>query len=68
MTRPALFENNQWLGDKRTQVIHDLDGAGVSCAIDDLLALEQVAALGPDCLAEPCNRSNRERLCTGVRP
>ncbi len=60
MTRPTRFEHFQYLGDKRTQVVYDLDLAGsdpdVASAIDELLASEQFAAFGPDTLAEARNR------------
>jgi hypothetical protein len=58
--RPTRFEHYQYLGDKRTQVVYDLDLAEsdpeVAAAIDDLLASEQFAAFGPDTLAEARNR------------
>jgi hypothetical protein len=56
MTRPTRFEHHQWLGDKRTQVVHDLDQVTERCKIDDLLASEQFASFGPDLLAEARNR------------
>jgi hypothetical protein len=58
--RPTRFEHFQYLGDKRTQVVYDLDladsDADVAAAIDELLASEQFAAFGPDTLAEARNR------------
>ncbi len=61
--RPTRFENNQYLGDKRTQVVYDLDLADsdptVAAAIDDLMASERFAAFGPDTLAEARNRGYR---------
>jgi hypothetical protein len=61
--RPTRFEHNQYLGDKRTQVVYDLDLAdsdlAVAAAIDDLLASERFAAFGPDTLAEARNRGYR---------
>ena len=56
MARPTRFEHYQWLGDKRTQVVHDLDHTTAACAIDELMASEQFAAFGPDRLAEARNR------------
>ena len=60
MSRPTRFEHFQYLGDKRNQVVYDLDLADgndeVSAAIDELLASEQFAAFGPDTLAEARNR------------
>jgi hypothetical protein len=59
MTRPIRFEHNQWLGDKRTQRVHNLDNIQPSCHLDELLASEQYAAFGPDLLAEARNRGYR---------
>jgi hypothetical protein len=59
MTRPTRFEHNQWLGDKRTMVVHDLDQVVDACAIDDLMRSEQFASFGPDLLAEARNRGYR---------
>ena len=56
MTRPVRFEHFRWLGDKRSQVVHDLDNSNDACAIDELMASEQFAAFGPDLLAEARNR------------
>jgi hypothetical protein len=60
MTRPTRFEHFQYLGDKRTQVVYDLDvadsDADVAAAIDELMASEQFAAFSPDTLAEARNR------------
>lgn len=59
MTRPTRFEHNQYVGDKRTRLVHDLDAATDDCRIDDLMASEQYAAFGPDSLAEARNRGYR---------
>jgi len=59
MARPVRFEHFQWLGDKRTQRVHDLDRATDACGIDELMAAEQFAAFGPDLLAEARNRGYR---------
>ncbi len=56
MTRPVRFEHYRWLGDKRTQRVHDLDAATEACAVDELMASEAFAAFGPDLLAEARNR------------
>ena len=63
VSRPTRFEQFQYLGDKRNQVVYDLDRAAsdetVAAAIEELLASEQVAAFGPDTLAEARNRGYR---------
>ena len=65
VSRPVRFEHNQYVGDKRSRVVHDLDAAGAACAIDELMASEQFAAFGPDSLAEARNRGYRpHRACT----
>jgi len=66
MTRPIRFEDHRWLGDKRTQRVHDLDNIQPSCHLDELLASEAYAAFGPDLLAEARNRNYRpHRDCVG---
>ena len=62
MTRPTRFETFRYLGDKRTQVVYDLDlvdEAGLEDAIEELMASEQFAAFAPDTLAEARNRGYR---------
>lgn len=59
MARPTRFEHFRWLGDKRTQIVHDLDSTADECAIDELMASEQYAAFGPDTLPEARNRGYR---------
>lgn len=62
MSRPARFESFRFLGDKRSQVVYDLDRvdeAGLAEAIDELMESEQFAAFGPDTLAEARNRGYR---------
>lgn len=63
MSRPTRFEHFQYLGDKRTQIVYDLDLADgndeVTAAVDELLKSEQFAAFGPDTLAEARNRGYR---------
>jgi hypothetical protein len=59
MSRPSRFETFRFLGDKRSQIVYDLDlveEAGLSDAIDELMDSEQFAAFAPDTLAEARNR------------
>ena len=58
MSRPTRFEDYRYLGDKRKQVVYDLDtdDAGAQEAIAELLASERFAAFAPDTLAEARNR------------
>jgi hypothetical protein len=57
------FEHHRYVGDKRTQVVYDLDlvdsDPRVAAAVDELMASEQFAAFGPDTLAEARNRGYR---------
>ena len=60
MSRPRAFEDFRYLGDKRRQVVYDLDlvdsDPDVAAAIDELVKSEQFAAFAPDTLAEARNR------------
>lgn len=56
MTRPVRFEHFQYVGDKRSQIVHDLDNAKDACAIDELMASEQFLAISPPSIAEARNR------------
>jgi hypothetical protein len=63
MSRPLAFEHYRYLGDKRTQVVYDLDLYGVeaqvTAAVDAVLASEQFIAISPQTLAEARNRGYR---------
>ena len=58
MSRPTRFEEFRYLGDKRKQVVYDLDtdDADAQEAITELLASERFAAFSPDTLDEARNR------------
>ena len=58
--RPTKFEHNRYVGDKRTQVVYDLDDPTLAQeVVDELMASEQFLAFGPDTLAEARNRNYR---------
>ena len=63
VTRPTRFEHNKYVGDKRSQVVYDLDLADtdeeVAGRVDELMTSERFAAFGPDTLAEARNRGYR---------
>jgi hypothetical protein len=61
VSRPTRFEDFRYLGDKRRQVVYDLDtdDANAQEAIEELLASERFAAFSPDTLAEARNRGYR---------
>jgi hypothetical protein len=66
VSRPSRFEHQRYVGDKRSQVVHDLDQSAEACAIDELMRSERFAAFGPDTLPEAVNRGYRPcRHCTG---
>jgi hypothetical protein len=59
VSRPSRFQSFRYLGDKRTQIVYDLDlveDAGFQPVIDELLASEAFAAFAPDTLTEARNR------------
>jgi hypothetical protein len=59
VSRPARFETFRYLGDKRTQIVYDLDlldEAGLQPVIDELIESEAFGAFAPDTLAEARNR------------
>jgi hypothetical protein len=57
MSRPTRFEEFQYVGDKRTQVVYDLDEPTLDKAIiDELMESEQFLCFGPDTLIEARNR------------
>jgi hypothetical protein len=60
MTRPVRFEHYRYMGDKRTQIVYDLDLYGidptVTAAVDGVLAAETFVAISPQTLAEARNR------------
>jgi hypothetical protein len=56
MSRPTRFEHYRYLGDKRNQVVHDLDACDSPAVIDELMAAETFLCFGPDTLPEARNR------------
>lgn len=75
MERPTRFEHNRYVGDKRTQVLYDLDNTdeAVEAAVAELMDAETFICFGPDTLPEARNRgyrlakaSRRARQAAGV--
>ena len=56
MERPARFEHTRYLGDKRTQLVYDLDTWTESAVIDEIVASDVGASFGPDTVVEARNR------------
>jgi hypothetical protein len=68
MERLARYEDHRWVGDKRNQVVHDIDACTEADIIAELVESEQFLGFGPDTLAEARNRGYRLcRKCEGVR-
>jgi hypothetical protein len=59
MDRPSRFEHNRFIGDKRSQVVYDLDGDVDPAVIAELMESEQYLSFAPDTLAEARNRNYR---------
>ena len=56
MERPTRFEHSRFLGDKRTQLVYDLDSWTDAAVIDEIVAADIGICFGPDTLAEARNR------------
>ncbi len=65
MERPGRFEEYRFLGDKRNQIVYDLDAddpdGELRTEIDGILAAQSFAVFGPDTVAEARNRGYRLR-------
>jgi hypothetical protein len=60
MDRPKEFAEHRFIGNKRTQMVYDLDADGHDEAlIAELVEGNQIATFGPDTLAEARNRGYR---------
>ncbi|MDO8392668.1 MAG: hypothetical protein Q7V57_19505 [Actinomycetota bacterium] len=56
MEKPTRFEHSRYLGDKRTQLVYDLDSWTEQPIIDEIVATDVGLSFGPDTLAEARNR------------
>jgi hypothetical protein len=56
MERPSRFEHTRYLGDKRTQLVYDLDSWTDEAVIDEIVESEVGLCFGPDTLDEARNR------------
>ena len=59
MQRPGRFEHTRFLGDKRTQLVYDVDAWSNTEVIDDIVATNSGICFAPDTLAEARNRGYR---------
>jgi hypothetical protein len=68
MERLGRFEHNRWVGDKRSQVVHDVDNCSAEDTLTELVSAETYTCFGPDTLAEARNRGyKRCAQCPGAR-
>ncbi len=56
MERPTRFEHSRFVGDKRTQLVYDLDTWTDAAVIDEIVGADVGTCFGPDSLAEARNR------------
>lgn len=61
MERPTRVHGFRWLGDKRSQVVYDLDEVADESVIEELMESGQYLVFGPDTLPEARNRGYRHR-------
>ena len=60
MARPIRFEHHRFLGDKRRQIVYDLDVPDLDDkSLAELLEAATYVTFGPDRLAEARNRGYR---------
>jgi hypothetical protein len=60
MSRPIRFEHHRFVGDKRSQVVYDLDATDLDAdVVDELMQAQTYISFGPDRLAEARNRGYR---------
>lgn len=67
MERPLRFEHSRFVGDKRTQLVYDLDEWDDADVVREFVDLGAGTSFGPDSLAEARNRgyslaSHRRRI------
>ena len=56
MQRPSRFEHSRYVGDKRTQLVYDLDAWEDAAVVTEIVDLGVGVCFGPDTLAEARNR------------
>jgi hypothetical protein len=57
--RPGRFEHTRYLGDKRSQLVYDVDEWQDAALIDEIVASNSGICFAPDTLAEARNRGYR---------
>jgi hypothetical protein len=60
VSKPTALEHFRYVGDKRTQIVYDMDDMAnddkVADAVADICAAESYACFGPDTIDEARNR------------
>lgn len=56
MQRPSRFEHSRFVGDKRTQLVYDLDSWDDEATVAEIVEAGVGICFGPDTLAEARNR------------
>ncbi len=56
MERPSKFEHTRFLGDKRTQLVYDIDEWSEEAIVAEIVNQGVGLCFGPDTLAEARNR------------
>ena len=56
MKRSARFENHRFIGDRRTQLVYDVDAWEDAAVVDEFVALGLAIGFAPDTLPEARNR------------
>lgn len=64
MEHPKELEGRRFVGDKRTQIVYDLENCTNPEAIEDIVANKAYATFGPDELREARNRGYRLSACS----
>ena len=59
MERAVRFEHNRWLGDKRTQIVHDVDACDDPSTITELIQPETFLSFAPGEPAQAPDPANR---------
>ena len=61
MDRPAAFADFRYLGDKRTQIVYDVDEATDGDLVNEIVESGHGQVFSPDTVAEARNRGYRLR-------
>ena len=56
MEPPKELEGHRYVGDKRTQIVYDMENCDAPELVEDIVAAKAYATFGPDELPEARNR------------